>query len=102
MTCSIVSNADYPSAYSNWLQLFLNYDSEFKEVVLTGNDAARKAKEINASYIPNILLAFAEGNSQIPLVEGKHQPNKNLFYICQNKSCSAPNSDFNELMAAIK
>ena len=101
MTFSIISNVDYPSAYSNWLMVFLNYDAQYKEVVLTGNDAKAKAKEINATYIPNILLALAEGNSTIPLLSGKFQPNKNIFYICQNKSCGAPQSDFDKLISEL-
>ncbi len=99
MTFSIVSNVDFPSAYSNWLIVFLNYDADFKEVVLTGSDAKNQAQKLNASYIPNILVAFAESDSDIPLLAGKFQPNKNLFYICQSRTCSAPESDFSKLMS---
>ncbi len=99
MTLSIVSNVDFPSAYSNWLQVFLNYDGDFKEVVLTGSDSRNQAEKLNACYIPNILVAFAESESDIPLLAGKFQPSKNLFYICQNKTCSAPESDFTNLIS---
>ena len=101
MTFSVISNVDYPSAYSNWLSVFLNFDSNFKEVALTGTDSQEKAKEINALYFPAVLLAFAEGNSAIPLLNGKFQPNKNLFYICQNKSCGAAESDFSKLLSKL-
>ena len=97
MTISIVAKIDYPSAYSNWLQVFLNFNSDFKEVVLAGSEVGNYAKLINSSYYPNILLAFAERNSEVPLLSGKFQSGKNLFYICQNKTCSAPQSDFNQL-----
>lgn len=97
MTFSIVENVDFPSAYSNWLQVFLNYDENFKEVVLTGNNSKFQAEKLQSNYLPNILLAFAESDSEIPLLSGKFQPTKNLFYICQNKTCSAPETDFDKL-----
>ena len=99
MTLSIIANVDFPSAYSNWLQVFLNYDSNFKEVVLAGDNSKIEAEKINSSYLPNILLAFAESDSDVPLLAGKFQPSKNLFYICQNKTCSAPASDFSRLIS---
>lgn len=99
MTLSIVANIDFPSAYSNWLQVFLNYDSNFKEVVLIGRNSKVEAEKLNLTYIPNILMAFAESDSDIPLLAGKFQPNKNLFYICQNKTCSAPKSDFSKIIS---
>lgn len=101
MTLSIISNADYPSAYSNWLQVFLDFDQNYKEVVIVGPDAKRNASEINSNYFPTILMAFAERDSDIPLLSGKFQLNKNLFYICQNKTCSAPKYDFDTITSIL-
>ena len=99
MTLSIVAKIDYPSAYSNWLQVFLNLDENIKEVVLTGSEVEEYVKQLNATYCPNILLAFAKNESEVPLLAGKFQLNKNLFYICKNKTCSAPHSDFSTLLS---
>ena len=99
MTLSIASNIDYPSAYSNWLQAFLNFDSNYKEVVLAGSDSKMKAQELHLEYLPNILVAFAERDSNLPLLAGKFQPHQNLFYICQNKTCSAAETDFDTLLS---
>ena len=81
----------YPSGYSNWMMLLLNYTSPYKEVVITGADALSLRNEIAAQFFPNVLFAGATGaGSQLGLLENRFVTGKNLIYICENKSCKLP------------
>lgn len=46
----------YPSAYSNWALLLLNYVSPFNEIVISGKDVEQKRMELNQFYLPNKIL----------------------------------------------
>ena len=44
---------EYPTAYSNWFDLMLNYTNPFYEVAIAGTEAKEKVSEVNEYYIPN-------------------------------------------------
>src|SRR5699024_2329264 len=48
---------NHPEAYSNWLDLLLNFTQDFYEVVLVGKKALEKSKELNQHYLPQKLIA---------------------------------------------
>ena len=96
MLHQILPNIDYPSAYSNWLDLGLNYSGENKELAICSPKALDYMKTINRLYIPNILLAGTQTNSKLPFLQGRFSDSKDQFYICQNKTCKMPLTDFQE------
>ena len=55
--------SSYPIGFSNWLDLLSNYQSNFYEVVVVGNQASEKINTINKHYLPNILIAGSTNNS---------------------------------------
>ncbi len=59
-------NADYSSAYSNWMDLALNYSDENKELAICGNLALEYCNKINSSYFPNVIVAGTEKASNLP------------------------------------
>lgn len=87
-----------PIYYSNWaivLDMHLNLN---KELVITGKDAVKKAKEINSHFLPNVLIAGSETTSDLPLLNGRFEEGKTLFYICENKSCGLPSDNMEEIV----
>jgi hypothetical protein len=81
----------YPSGYSNWMMLLLNYTRPLNEVVITGTKALSLRNEIAAHFFPNVFFAGAtNGDSQLRLLENRYVTGKNLIYICENKSCKLP------------
>ncbi len=85
---------NYPSGFSNWLDLLANYQSKYYELVVVGEDAIEKTSEINSHYIPNKLVAgsLSENNS-LPLLNLRFIEDETLIYVCVNNTCKFPESD---------
>ncbi len=80
----------YPTAYSNWLDLMLNYTNPFYEVAISGADAKQKISELNKNYIPNKLIAGSTSENNMPLLKNRFNPDNTLIYVCVNKACKLP------------
>ena len=80
----------YASAYSNWLDLYLNFTDNYYEVAISGDNALQKASEINQEYIPNKLLCGSKRASNLPLLENRFSKGNTLIYICVNNACKFP------------
>jgi uncharacterized protein YyaL (SSP411 family) len=101
MLQKIIPNIDYPSAYSNWLNVLMNYSEQQKELGICGENAKKYLSKINREYHPNLLLAGANKISGLPFLKDRFIENEVLFYICQNQTCQLPTSDFNVVINSI-
>jgi uncharacterized protein YyaL (SSP411 family) len=93
MLDKVLSNIDYPSAFSNWLSLALDF-SNAKELAIVGQNAKSELSKFNAHYLPEILIAGSTKESIIPFLSNRFQEGTTLFYLCENKTCQAPSEDF--------
>ncbi|MEW5674838.1 thioredoxin domain-containing protein [Flavobacterium enshiense] len=93
---------DYASAYSNWLNLWLNLSEANKELAISGKDALQNIRKFNAQYLPNVIMAGSTEPSQLPFLQNRFDENKELFYICRNKSCLLPNSSPEQTLSELK
>lgn len=80
----------YPTAYSNWLDLMLNYTYPFYEVAIVGKDAKQKTVDLQQHFMPNKLIAGSTSDSDMPLLMRRHVPEETLIYVCVNKACKLP------------
>ncbi len=101
MLQKIIPSIDYPSAFSNWMNVFMNFDATQKEVGVCSQDAVLNIKKINEEYRPNLIIAGTNSESQIPLLKERFIDNKSLFYVCENKICQLPISDLDTLIQVI-
>jgi uncharacterized protein YyaL (SSP411 family) len=101
MLKKIIPNIDYPSAYSNWLNVFMNYSEQQKELGICGENALVYLSKINRKYHPNLLLAGANKNSELPFLNNRFIENEMLFYVCQNQTCQLPTSNFKDVIKLI-
>ncbi|MGL2965736.1 thioredoxin domain-containing protein [Flavobacterium sp. XGLA_31] len=97
MVQNIIPAVDYPSAYSNWLNVFLNFSEQNQELAICGEKALDYVAKINQNYLPNIVIAGTQTDSNLPFLINRYTENKTLFYLCQNKTCQSPTSDFEEI-----
>ncbi len=88
--------------YSNWAKLMLNLIGPLYEVVITGVSTAQFAKEINAMYIPNKIIAGAVKVSDMELLKEKFAGNETLIYVCKNKVCASPLNSSKEAIARMQ
>ena len=101
MVRNIVPTVDYPSAYSNWLDVLFHFSEQNKELAICGNDALDYLKKINQNYLPNIIIAGSATVSKLPFLESRFSENETLFYLCQNKTCDIPTANFEEIIKEI-
>ncbi len=90
----VTANADYPSAYSNWLDAFLNLLPNQVEVAICGPNALEFAQKLHPLYLPNVCLAATEVPSNLPFLKDRFQAEQTQFYLCQNQQCELPYTDF--------
>lgn len=80
----------YPSGFTNWLLLMANFQGDFYEVVVTGNEAGERLKELNKEYLPNKIIAGSAKDSNDPLFKNRFVHDETLIYICVDKACKMP------------
>ena len=85
--------SQYPSGFSNWLDLLLNFKTSFYEVVVVGPNTEQIVKELNKHYLPNIIIAGSKGEKSGPLFENRYVENETLIYVCENNTCKIPVTD---------
>lgn len=102
MLQNILPIIDYASAFSNWLQLYLDFDEQHKELAICGKESNHFVKKINKKYFPNITIAATEKDSILPFLRNRTHNDKTYFYLCENKSCSAPTESFETILQNIE
>ncbi|KOH45431.1 hypothetical protein NC99_17590 [Sunxiuqinia dokdonensis] len=80
----------YPSGYSNWLQLALNFTGNQFEVAVSGEKAISKLHDIQKHYLPNTLFCAGTDASDLPLLKGRLAAGETRIYVCQNQTCQLP------------
>jgi uncharacterized protein YyaL (SSP411 family) len=93
--------ADYGSGYSNWAMLLLYFTQPFFEIAIVGSDAQKLRKEIDTHYLPNVVLSGSTCESTLPLLKNRFMENKTHIYVCSNKVCYQPVSDWESALKLI-
>jgi uncharacterized protein YyaL (SSP411 family) len=81
---------EYGSAFSNWLDLMLNYTNPYYEVAIVGEQTPQKIRDLNKTYMPNKLIAGSTKENSMPLLTNRYLENETLIYVCVNNSCKLP------------
>jgi len=87
--------------YMNWLNVALDYNDEFFEVVISGKNSFKMAKEIQENYFPNILIAASKKDSNKYLLKNRYIKGENLIYVCVNNTCKFPVDNVKEALKLI-
>lgn len=91
-----------PTAFSNWLDLHLNYTKPYYELVVVGPKAKEVLTELNSFYLPNKLIAASTIESSQEIFEGRYLEGKTLIYVCVNNACKLPVRTVEEALKLIK
>ncbi|MCB0463009.1 MAG: thioredoxin domain-containing protein, partial [Flavobacteriaceae bacterium] len=92
----------YPSGFSNWLDLMLNYTNPFYEIAIAGEDSPEKILELNKVYLPNKIIAASKNQTTIPLLENRYIVNETLIFVCVDQTCQLPVKNTTEALKFIK
>jgi uncharacterized protein YyaL (SSP411 family) len=63
--------------------------------------ALKYAAKIANLYLPDVVLAGTKNQSSLPFLNNRYNPHQNLFYLCQNKTCSEPITNFQEIISKL-
>ncbi len=104
MTSQLISLIESePSYMSNWGMLLAEITNGFTEVVIVGNEAEQKRKELHAHYLPFALTLGTKTKSALPLLKDREaKNNETIIYVCFNKTCKLPTTQINEALELIK
>lgn len=92
----------YGSGYSNWAWLLMNFTSPFYETVISGENWRQNLLMWQNHYIPESIIAGGEKKGELEITKEKLFPDKDLWYVCENKTCQSPTKDFKEAYKTIK
>jgi uncharacterized protein YyaL (SSP411 family) len=101
MVQNMIPTVDYPSAFSNWLNVLLHFSEQNKELAICGDNALEYLNKLNRNYLPNIIIAGSSIVSNLPFLANRFSDNETLFYLCQNKTCQKPTTDLKEISQEI-
>jgi len=93
---------DYGSGFSNWLDLMMNYTNSYYEVAISGKEVMGKLDELHQTYLPNILIAGSNKESNQALLKNRYIEDETLIYVCVNNSCKLPVSETEEAITLLK
>lgn len=85
MLSQVLPNIDYPSAFANWLNIFLNFSEDNKELAVCGENAIKDTLLFQKEYLPNIIISGSEKPSELPFLRGRFQSGKNYFMFAEIK-----------------
>jgi len=92
----------YPSGFSNWMDLMLNFTKNYYEVAIIGEHAKEKVNTLNKVYLPNKLIAGSHEENNLPLLTNRYSKDKTLIYVCVNKACQFPVSEVDKAIDLMK
>ncbi|HUV16757.1 MAG TPA: thioredoxin domain-containing protein [Pelolinea sp.] len=93
MKYQIISNG---SAFANWANLFLHLAHPFYEVAITGNETLAFLRGMKEYYLPNVVFAGTESNSDLSILQNRESKNETRIFICRDKVCRQPINDIDE------
>jgi uncharacterized protein len=102
MLLNIIPGLDYPSAFANWMGLWLAFLPGSKELAVMGNGASEAIMQINSEYLPHIDIAGSAKASSIPFLQNRFVDNRLMFYVCENKACNLPVSSLTEALVQLE
>ncbi len=97
----VLPNIDYPSAYSNWLSVYMSFSDQSQELAVCATNALKLSKKINSCFFPNIILAGTDKLSDLPFLATRFVEDQELYYLCKNKTCELPVNNFDEIIKKI-
>jgi uncharacterized protein YyaL (SSP411 family) len=93
----------YPAGHA-YLLCALDYlKGPSREIVIAGPNPEPLLKVVRRRFLPNKVLALADGKARIPLLEGREAVNgKAAAYVCESMACKKPVTEPAELEALLK
>ncbi len=84
----------YPAAHVTMMMAIDFLKGPAREIVVAGPEAGPFLKVVRGRFLPNKVVALADGKARMPLLEGKGPvQGKTAAYVCENMACKLPVTD---------
>ena len=71
-------------------------------LAISGQDVMSKLNELHQTYLPNILIAGSNKDSNQALLKNRYIEDETLIYVCVNNSCKLPVTEIKDAIALLK
>jgi uncharacterized protein YyaL (SSP411 family) len=93
----------YPAGQATMMMAVDWLKGPSKEVVVSGPEPAALLRLVREAFLPNAVVAFADGSARIPVIEGRGPvKGKAAAYVCEDRVCKLPVTEPAELEALLK
>jgi uncharacterized protein YyaL (SSP411 family) len=101
---SMKADLDRHPAGHAWMLCAIDYmRGPSKEIVIGGPDPEPFLKVVRGMFLPNKVLALADGKSKIPVLEGRGAvKGKTAAFVCENMTCQSPVTTPSDLEPLLK
>ncbi len=90
------------TTYSKWNTTLLDKLYSFKEVIVTGSNAASFATSFHSSYLPNTFVVYSTKKNNLVVFSEKHVDNETFIYVCEEGFCKLPTLSTEEAFKQLK
>ena len=90
----------YGSGYANWGMLLNHAVFGLYEFVVVGSDKS-KINALRERALPYVLMAYSNGNTQIPLFDEKELKEETLIHVCTEGTCFLPTNDVTQAIIEV-
>lgn len=98
----VIPNMDYPSAFSNWLNLWLTLSEVNRELAVCGGADTEAITKINSHYLPHVIIAGCSSPSDVPFLKNRYIEGQVTYYACKNKACNLPVMSLEEALKDVE
>lgn len=89
----------YPQGHALWMKYSYALSFGLSEFVVNNpQDNLDINKTICKKYMPFTVLAKTNSETRIPLLKGKYNADKDLYYLCENQACKTPTSHIEDAL----
>lgn len=91
MTTNALTQAErYPESYTQWANVAMDIKGPFREVVVSGPNAAEEAFQLQKYYLPNSIVLASVSESELPPFENRYLEDATRIFVCEDRSCQLP------------
>jgi hypothetical protein len=93
----------YPAGQATMMMAVDWLKGPSREIVVSGPDPSGLLRPVREAFLPNAVVAFADGSARIPVIEGRGPvKGKAAAYVCEDRVCKLPVTEPAELEALLK
>ena len=92
----------YGAGFSNWAMLLNHFVFGCYEVVITGENAKDKARQLSKESLQRIIIAVTEKESELPIFSSKEITKEAMIHVCTEGNCLLPTENVLEAVTVLK